>query len=172
MESILEILKYTIPALVVFLTAYFLLKMHLDDKNQGYFMVLKTEQSRITLPVRMQAYERIAIFIDRIGIPSLIARIRTPEMSVGELQLTLMMAIQQEFDHNVSQQIYVSDTIWKITQLARDGSMNLIDQAGNSLTAGESGEKLVQVLFANLETQNNLLMKALNALRTEAGASF
>lgn len=172
MESFLEILKYTIPALVVFMTAYFILKMHLEEQQKAHFYALKTEQLRLTLPVRLQAYERLAIMLERIGIPSLIGRMRSPEMTVGNLHLALMLAIQQEFDHNVAQQIYVSDTIWKITTLAKDGSLQIIDHCAANLQPGEPAEKLVGILLANVDQQNSFVFKALQALREEAGTSF
>lgn len=172
MESFLEILKYTIPALIVFLTAYFLIKMHLEEQQQTRLMAFQNEQIRLTIPVKMQAYERLAIMIDRIGIPGMIARLRTPEMSVGELQLTLMMCVQQEFDYNAGQQIYVSETAWKIIQTAKEGTLALIDRAGDQFSQSEAGEKLVAVLLANYGQQEFLTAKTLQAIRTEAASIF
>ena len=172
MESFLEILKYTIPALIVFLTAYFLIKMHLEEQQQTRIMAFQNEQIRLTIPVKMQAYERLAIMIDRIGIPGMISRLRTPEMSVGELQLTLMMCVQQEFDYNAGQQIYVSDTIWKIIQSAKEGTLALIDRAGDQLNQSDPGEKLVGILIALNEQQSALCGKTLQAIRTEAASIF
>ena len=60
MEAFLEVLKYTIPALVVFATAYWILKLQLEEHEKAHFFALKTEQLRLTLPVRLQAYERLA----------------------------------------------------------------------------------------------------------------
>lgn len=172
MESFLEILKYTIPALIVFLTSYFLIKMHLEEQQQTRLMAFQNEQIRLTIPVKMQAYERLAIMIDRIGIPGMIARLRTPEMSVGELQLTLMMCVQQEFDYNAGQQIYVSETAWKIIQAAKEGTLAILDRAGEPFTQSEPGEKLVGILLANHGQQEFLTAKTLQAIRTEAASIF
>ncbi len=172
MESFLEILKYTVPALVVFMTAYFLIKMHLQEQQQTRIMAFQNEQIRLTIPVKMQAYERLAIMIDRIGIPGLISRLRTPEMSVGELQLTLMMGVQQEFDYNAGQQIYTSDTAWKIIQLSKEGTMAMIDRAGDSLDATEPADRLVNILIALNEQQSALCAKTLQAIRAEAASLF
>jgi hypothetical protein len=172
MESFLEILKYVLPALVVFLTAYFLLKQHLDERNQVNAMQFRTEQLRLTLPLRLQAYERFAIMLDRIRFVQLLARLRTPEMSVGELKMTLMLAIQQEFDHNSAQQIYISDTISKIINLAKEGSQEIVLQASEALDSAEKGEKLVNILLSNLERQDAMIFKSLQALRMEAGSHF
>ena len=114
METFLEILKYTIPGMVVFATAYYLLKLYLDDRLRYEMSKQRGESMKITLPLRLQAYERLTLLCDRVSVPNTLLRIRMPGMTVGDLRGGLMLAISQEFDHNTSQQLYVSDTLWQI----------------------------------------------------------
>ncbi len=172
MEIILEVLKYTIPALIVFATAYFMMKAHLEDHAQTLRASLRNEQVRITTPIKMQAYERLAIMVDRIGVAGLIKRLRTPGMTVGDLQLVLMMGVQQEYEYNAAQQIYVSGDVWKITQFVRDGTIALIDRAGEGLDQSAPADAVVANLLALLPQQEAMTAKALQALRSEAASVF
>ncbi|GAB4486773.1 MAG: hypothetical protein OHK0019_00990 [Saprospiraceae bacterium] len=174
METFLEILKYTIPGLVVFATAYFLLKLYLDDKLRYELATQRSESLKITLPLRLQAYERLILLCDRISIPNTLLRIRMPGMTVGELRGALMLAISQEFDHNTSQQLYVSDTLWQIISFAKNDALNFVMQTATDLDPKADAQNLVNALLQTLDENQgtNALQKALIAIRTEAGQLF
>jgi hypothetical protein len=174
MESFLEILKYTLPALIVFVTAYLLLKEYLDDKQQTNLLAYRTEAQRITLPVRLQAYERLMLLCDRVAIQNVLLRIRSQGMTVGELRGALMLSIRQEFDHNTSQQLYVSETLWKIIALAKDETLSYISQASEGLDSQSPDEPYVVALLTGLDQfgYSAPLLKAIVAIRTEVGQLF
>jgi len=174
METFLEILKYTVPGLVVFATAYFLLKLYLDDKLRYELATQRSESLKITLPLRLQAYERLTLLCDRISIPNTLLRIRMPGMTVGELRGALMLAISQEFDHNTSQQLYVSDTLWQIISFAKNDALNFVMQTATDLDPKADAQALVNALLQTLDENqgSNALQKALIAIRTEAGQLF
>lgn len=174
MELFFELLKYTIPALVVFFTAYFLLKMLLDERQRIDRMALRQDAQKITLPLRLQAYERLTLLCDRVEIPNALLRIRTPGMTVGELTGALLLAISQEFEHNTSQQLFVSETLWQIIRVAREQTMSMITNAAEGLDPKEDAEALVKKLFAALDEQGfpTPLQRAIIAVRTEAGQLF
>ncbi len=174
MEAFLEILKYTIPGLVVFATAYYLLKLYLDDKLRYELATQRKEALKLTLPLRLQAYERLILLCDRVGIPNTLLRIRMPGMNVGELRGALMLAISQEFDHNTSQQLYVSDTLWQIISLARNTTLTYVSEIAPDLDPKADAGELVNILFSSADDSNSakILQKALIAIRTEAGQLF
>ncbi|MFN4254086.1 MAG: hypothetical protein ACK4Q5_03650 [Saprospiraceae bacterium] len=174
METFLEILKYTLPSLVVFAAAYFLLKEFLDDKQRSNLASKKLEAQKITLPLRLQAYERFALFCDRVALPNLMLRIQSPGMTVRDLHAALLVSIRQEFEHNVAQQIYVSSTLWQIISLAVDETLSVVSRSANGLEPTADAEQLTDALFANLQTQGSPtpLEKALAAIRTEAASMF
>lgn len=174
METFLEILKYTVPGLVVFVTAYFLLKLYLDDRLRYELATQRSESLKITLPLRLQAYERLTLLCDRISIPNTLLRIRMPGMTVGELRGALMLAISQEFDHNTSQQLYVSDTLWQIISFAKNDALNFVMQTATDLDPKADAQVLVNALLQTLDENqgSNPLQKALIAIRTEAGQLF
>jgi hypothetical protein len=174
MESFLEILKYTLPSLIVFVTAYQTLKTYLDDKQQTNLMAQRTESLRITLPVRLQAYERLMLLCDRVAIHNVLLRIRSQGMTVAELRSALMLSIRQEFDHNTSQQLYVSETLWKIISLAKDETLSYISQASDGLDPHGPDDRYVAVLLQGLDEYGYAapLLKAIIAIRTEVGQLF
>jgi hypothetical protein len=171
MEIFLELLKYTIPGLVVFITAYYLLKMQLDSQQAILMQQRLNEAVKTTLPLRLQAYERLMLLCDRTSITNMLLRIRMPGMTVGELRSALLLTLNQEFEHNTSQQLYVSDTLWRIILLARDETMAAIAQAAESLDPQSPDEAMVQRLIRIVDAQENgsPLQKAMTAIRTEAG---
>ncbi len=174
MELFFEILKYTIPALIVFLTAHFLLKQLLDERQRIDRMLLRQDAQKITLPLRLQAYERLTLLCDRVEIHNALLRIRTPGMTVSDLTGALLLGISQEFEHNTSQQLFVSETLWQIIRVAREQTMMLISQAGEGLDPKEDAEALVGKLFAAIDEQGfpTPLQRAIIAVRMEAGQLF
>jgi hypothetical protein len=108
MEVFLELLKYTIPALVVLATAYFLLKLYLESQFRLQAMAQRGESLKTTLQLRLQAYERLTLFCERAAIHNALLRARTPGMRVADLRNALLASVNQEFDHNAVQQLYVS----------------------------------------------------------------
>ncbi len=173
MELFFEVLKYTIPALVVFATAYYMLKLMLDERQRIDMAILRNDAQKITLPLRLQAYERLTLLCDRAGVINTMMRVRTPGMKVRDLRASLMLAISQEFDHNTSQQLYVSDTLWRIIQFAKNDTLTLVTTAGSELDPNADAELLFNILLEELEQQDPpTLQKALLAIRTEAGQLF
>jgi hypothetical protein len=174
MEIFFELLKYTVPSLVVFATAYFLLKLYLDDRLRQELAAQRSESLKITLPLRLQAYERLTLLCDRVSIPNTLLRVRIPGMTVGELRGALMLAISQEFDHNTSQQLFVSDTLWQIITLAKNDTLNLVSETAPDLDPKADSGELVNALLKDIEQQggNTMLNKAIIAVRTEAGQLF
>ncbi len=174
MSLFFEILKFTIPGLLVFFTAYFLLKQLLDERQRIDRMILKQDAQKITLPLRLQAYERLTLLCDRVAIPNALLRIRMPGMTVSELQGALLLGISQEFEHNTSQQLFVSETLWQIIRIAKEQTMSLITQAAEGLDPKADAEELVGKLFQALDEQGfpSPLQRAIIAVRTEAGQLF
>ncbi len=85
--TILEILKYTLPALIVLITAYSLLKSFLNSELKKVQLKLRMNNQKEVLPMRLQAYERLTLFLERIKPHNLIPRIAEPSMSATELRM-------------------------------------------------------------------------------------
>jgi len=172
MDNFWEILKYTLPSLILFFTIFFVLKNYLKSLQTSKIMELQSILKKEMLPVRIQAYERLMLFMERINIEQLVYRIREPEMSVKHLQTALMVAVQQELEHNLSQQIYISGNLWKIIELAKNEVLNHIVNIADHYKNDEDGKEYSNALISNKQNVANVLDKAKEALRSEARLLF
>ncbi len=166
---ILEIIKVTVPALIVFFTVYFLVKQYLESQYKIRMLDFKQNQQSATIPLRLQAYERLSLFCERISIPGLVLRLRTEGMSASDLRLAMMIAVQKEFEHNITQQVYVSDKLWQIIKISRDDVINSINLVYNDMEPGTDGKTYSKALFSFLQEQQGVpLDTALVAIKKEA----
>ena len=92
-----------------------------------------------TQPLQLAAYERLVILADRIAIPNLVSRSNQPGMDKSQMQQLLTQTIRQEFDHNLSQQIYVSADAWEAVRNLKDQNIHLINQVASVLPPEASG---------------------------------
>lgn len=170
LSVILEIVKITVPALIVFLTVYYLLKQFLNGRQQLKMLEIKQNQQKETLPLRLQAYERLSLMCERISLPNLLLRVRREGMSASELRLSLLLAIQQEYEHNITQQVYVSEQLWEIIKIARDDAVNSVSLIAEKMEPNASGRDFSEALINFLSQRESTGPdKALQAIKKEAG---
>ena len=173
MEFFLDILKLTLPAVIVGATAYLLLKALLDERQRMDLALLRNDAQKITLPLRLSAYERMMLLCDRADVANTMLRVRMPGMKVRELRGVLLMAINQEFEHNVSQQLYVSDTLWQIIRMARNNTLAMVTMTGSDIDPDAPSEVLANALLQAIDEQSITPMQtAIMAVRMEAGKLF
>jgi hypothetical protein len=133
MEIFLDILKVTIPALIVFLTVYFLFKQYLGQQYQLELLKFRNHASKDILPLKLQAYERLLLLCERISVDHLAFRLMHADMGSAELRNAMLIAIQQEYEHNLTQQIYISDQLWDIIKLVKSQMQEIVSSAtGNT----------------------------------------
>jgi len=131
------------PLIIVFLFVYFMLKSFFDQFEKQRKQELFVKFSAETIPLRLQAYERIILFLERIKPESLIMRLSENGMSTIELQRTLLENIRNEYEHNLSQQIYISPVAWSMVVAARQSMVKLV-----SSTAAEFQPELAYMDYA------------------------
>jgi hypothetical protein len=154
MNDLLEILKYTIPSIVVGVTAYMLMKQFLKSQQKpeqpaaaaAAPIVPETKGADLT-PVRMQAYERLILFLERIDPNSLIVRVHRPGMTALQLQNELLMNVRNEYEHNSTQQLYVSSEVWGMITGSKDAVIQVINLASKKMSDKSSGLDLSNVLI-------------------------
>jgi hypothetical protein len=166
---LLEIVKITVPALIVFATVYILIQQFLQKQYQILVLEQRQKQQHIALPMRLQAYERLSMLVERISIPNLLFRLRSEKSKAAALRVAMLLAIQQEFEHNVTQQVYVSDKLWSILRAARQDTENTINGIAEKVDPKAPAEELAGILLNYLAMQEiTALDKAQIAIRTEA----
>lgn len=147
MEELLDILKYTIPALVVFVACFFILKKFMDNEYRKQLLELRKANQNYTTPLRLQAYERMILFLERASLNNLVSRVQKKGMSAKQFQSDLIITVRTEFEHNLSQQIYVSATAWDTVKLAKEEVIKVINVAATQMKDDATGTELTRKIF-------------------------
>jgi hypothetical protein len=128
-----------------------------------------TGASAAVLPLQLQAYERLVLLIDRVNPQNLINRIYQPEFTVVDMQIAMVQTIKAEFDHNISQQIYVSATAWETVKTFKEQTITLINQIASQLPQDAPGKELnKQILEVYLQAEELPSEVAAQILNAEA----
>jgi hypothetical protein len=162
--SMISLIVSTVALLIALGTFYF---WNADRKKP------KTDESSFTArPLQLQAYERLVMLAERIGLPNLISRVNQNQAGANarEMQLLLIESIKQEYEYNATQQIYVSPVAWKAIQNLKDQNMHIINQVATVIPPDAKGIDLNRALleFAMTETRGTLHTIVLEALNYEA----
>ncbi|MFP4064185.1 MAG: hypothetical protein ACLFN2_01865 [Bacteroidales bacterium] len=171
MGDFFYILRYAIPSVVVFATAYYLLKEFFQQENKRRRYDLAAERMRVSLPLRLQAYERLILFLERISLNNLIMRIYRPEWSARELQKNLVQHIRDEYAHNLSQQLYVSSHAWELINQAYEEAIGQINSLGASLEEGATATDFSKKLL-EADLKKDATQQAMEYLKSEARQTF
>ena len=120
-----------------------------------------------TRPLQLQAYERLVLLCERISLPSLISRVSQPGLSAREMQVFLIESIKQEFEYNISQQVYVSTIAWDAVRNLRDQNMLIINQISNVLPpdakSSDLNKQLLEVIMNQQESAlHSIVLETLN----------
>ncbi|RMG78558.1 MAG: hypothetical protein D6707_09685, partial [Bacteroidetes bacterium] len=164
----IEVLSVFIPSLAVFLSFYLLLKHYLIPEHQRKLNSERISQKKLLINNKISAYERFALFLERIHPESMIMRLHQPGMSAQQLHAALLQNIRSEFEHNVVLQIYVSQQLWKLIKFAKDETVNLINLSAKKLKPNASAMDLSTEILQNIaKLQEVPTEKALDVLRKE-----
>ncbi len=167
--EILEILKYVLPSLIVFATAYFIFRLYLVNTQKLELLKLKNSKSEKIDPLRLQAYERMVLFLERISPSSLIMRLLVPGMNADELQSEMVKTIREEFEHNYTQQIYISSQAWEEIRSVREQIVKNIHTARQRLAPNASAQDLASVVLElDMNKDGSPLRVCLEMIKNEA----
>ena len=163
----LEILKITIPALLVLTSSYLMINKLLKNEDiRRNTELIKSNQSHIT-PVRLRAYERLVILLERTNPNHLLLNIQLSDMTAIQLQSELLSTIRQEFAHNVAQQIYISDDAWKFIRGAQESMLQLVNACSSKCNptdpATKRAELILQVYSSSDETPTEVALAKLKS---------
>lgn len=133
--------------------AYLFWKQRKDAKSNQESRVQpvnKEEGPAATRQMQLAAYERLILLVDRIALPNLISRVNEPGMSSRDMQMVLVHNIKQEFEYNVTQQIYVAPEAWEAIRNLKDQNILIISQIASYLPADASGQDLNRAILEML----------------------
>jgi hypothetical protein len=154
---------------VFFYYMYKLLKTYFETRSSALLAKHNNERSRNTLNLRLAAYERLCLLCERIVIPSLIMRLRTEGTSAADLRAAMLFAIQHEFEHNTTQQLYISENLWSILTMARNNTADIINIVfQKEEVKGDVNVYIKELLKFIGEQPADSLAQAQTAIRKEA----
>ncbi|WP_454804107.1 DUF7935 family protein [Mucilaginibacter phyllosphaerae] len=145
-----DILKYTLAGIGVVYIAFYLFKPYLDKGQNLQALELKKSISGQTLPLRLQAYERLVLFIDRLNPANLLIRLNGNGYSAAELHSIILNEIRTEYQHNVTQQIYVTAQAWAVVKRTKEDTINLLNNAVKAMPENATGLDYGRVLLTHL----------------------
>lgn len=154
MEGVIEIFKIILPAAAVFVAAFLIVQRFLEnDQKRRDYELKKSSHATIT-PLKIQAYERVVIFLERIHPNSLVVRVNKHGMNAHQLHMELVKTIKTEYEHNLSQQIYVSYNAWELVKTAKEEIIKLVNISATKVPNENTSNDLAMMILnitANLE---------------------
>ena len=175
MKYVLLVLAILATLALTGLIFYLLVKRYFDNQQKQQLLQIKLDERRETLrtvtPIRLQAYERMALFLERISPNSLVLRCYQPGMDLKLLQGVMTKNIRDEWEHNLSQQVYLSSELWTSIREAKDEMINLVNSSAVSLTDTTDPTRLAATIFASAADRSPV-ESALEAMHNELKELF
>jgi len=145
-DTLIQILASFIPALLVACVAYYLINSFLkNEEKRRVFLAAKSLKPKL-LPTRMAAYERLTLFLERMKPNSLLVRTQPGNLSTSEYENILIATIEQEFEHNIAQQIYFTEECWNVIRASKNTTIQKIRQVGMSGKSQTAEELRAQII--------------------------
>ena len=165
--SALEIIGISaLPALLIMVVTWFMARHYITAQRLFYEQELRLKNMKIVTPTQLQAYERLTLVLERTKPESMLNRLTFVGLSKQQMQTLLMQTIRDEFEHNMSQQLYVSPKVWYLIKQARESLVQLIntlaEQLPEEVDALTFAKALVQVYAAQETTPTEQALEHLN----------
>ena len=168
-----SLFKIIVAVGLLLVSVLIILRYYFSHKKQPVQLQAQGEEQRIILPLRLQACERIVLFLDRIAVNNLIMRINRQEMNALQFQAALVGAIREEFEYNLSQQLYLSTKAWGLVRNAKEETIRLINTASMKMPENASSSEMVRVLLELvLAEEKSAVEIALEEIKREIQKSF
>lgn len=187
MKEVLLIVVILIIALALLGIIYLMLNFF-SKQNAKQFQFLAEEQAllrekmmmentakakKVSVPLKFQAYERMILFLERINPPNLITRFMKSRQTVATLQSGLLATVREEFEHNMSQQLYVTNGSWELVKAAKEDVMRLINTtSGNFDSTADAGDFAKEIITKGFNEKANPIDKAIDSLKNDIRNNF
>jgi hypothetical protein len=133
----------------------------------------RMETDKRMLGLKLQAYERGALFLERINPANIIPRLLKPGLKSNQLEKLLVDSIRDEYEHNMSQQLYITDTSWEQVKMAKESIITLISTSATKVDDNAPGSDLAkEILTKGANNEINMIYKALAFLKSDLQKNF
>lgn len=168
-----DLVKILFPAAAVLYGMYLTVKSFLNKDFEKRLVEIKVKNTEQILPLRLQAYERMCLFLERISPHNLVVRLNEPAYTVAQFHQRLLMEIREEFNHNLSQQIYTSDQSWALIKNAMEEVVAVINKSAIGMPQDARSIELAKMIFENLvQRTEDPTAKALKFIKNEIRQVF
>ncbi|MFY7665709.1 hypothetical protein [Flavobacterium sp.] len=165
-DDLLKALLNILPALIVGIVAVNFFKNFVSNQNEERRFEILRQTRKETLPLKLQAYERLTLLMDRISIAKVAVRIAPVHDDTESYVQILSATVEQEFEHNLTQQIYVSDECWLAITAAKNATLRNIREI-SLLAEATNADSFRQLLLQNAVNSASTTNLAINMLRAE-----
>jgi hypothetical protein len=173
MEVLIEFGKILIPASVVLYATYLLVRSFIQKEIDLKKLEIRGRSIETVLPNRLQAYERITLFLERISPQNLLIRLNAPGMTAREFHQLLLMEMRNEYNHNVSQQVYMSEEVWDLVKNAKEDLIVSINDAAGEMGMEATSLDLSKKIFEkSVNKPVDPIAHALSELKKEIQRTF
>ena len=169
--QIISYVAYLLPAIVVGLVAFYFFKGHTANEEGRRRFLIQKEAQKNTIPVRLQAYERLTLFLERIDPNKLLIRVKPHSDELQKYETLLIQNIENEYEHNLAQQIYVSPECWNIITAAKNATIQILRQASMNDKVDNS-DRLREYLLNHFMGEVTPSHKAILFVKKEVGELF
>lgn len=160
LTKIIELFSYTIPSITTGVVAYYFFLNHTRTEERKIKLLMLQKKQKNSLPLKLQAYERMTLFLERINPSKLLLRVASVNNDKNAYVISLINTIEQEFEHNLTQQIYISEKCWSIIIASKNATIQLITKTSEEdavTNAQELREAILLKMKHNTSPSNTAL---------------
>jgi len=173
MEALIEFGKIIIPATLVLYAVYLTVRTFILKEIELKRLEVRSRSIETTLPARLQAYERMTLFLERIAPQNLLIRLNNPGFSARDFHKVVLDEIRNEYNHNVSQQVYMGEDVWSQIRNAKEDLVIVVNEAASTLAPEATSMDLSKKIFEMvMEKKVDLISYALTELKKEIQQTF
>ncbi len=173
MDAFLDILKILLPAAVVLYAMYLVVKSFISKEIEKARLEVRGRSIETVLPNRLQAYERMALFLERMHPQNMMVRLNVGQMPAVEFQSILLSEIRNEYNHNVSQQVYMSNESWELIVSAKEDLILTINEATSKCNEKSTSTDLSRLIIESMAAKPvDPISNALRYLKDEIRQTF
>lgn len=172
-DIVFDVIKFLVPSLVIFGVTYLIIKNFFDAEEQKRNAEYRLKAQSAVIPVRLQAYERLTLLLERINPANSLMRVNHSGITAAQLKATLINDLHNEFNHNLSQQVYISPQAWSVIRVVKEQVINIINTAYTTMDENSKAIELSKKIFEIMDEYDDIpTQKALDFLKKEVSLMF
>jgi|SRR5436853_4327566 hypothetical protein len=173
MDAVLDLIKILVPAAVVLYAVFLIVRSFITRELELKRLEIRSRSIETVLPSRLQAYERMTLFLERTAPQNLLMRLNAPGLTARDFHRMLLEEIRNEYNHNVSQQVYIGEDVWNLIKNAKEDLTLQINEAAAQIPQDATSIELAKRIFELAMGKNvDPIGHALSELKREIQQTF